>query len=411
MKLKKIIGKIHLWIGLISGTVVLVSMLAAAVFVWDQELTDWWYRDLVFVEKADSTKSLSTLLLTAQQAMPDRVIEGVDISNDAARAYEFSTYKRNKNPRGITHWDDYVYWDNIYINQYTGHITGTVNMLTNWVDLTRRLHQNLLLRYNIGHYIVGFCTLFVFLLIVTGLVLWLPKTKAALKQRFTINWRARWRRINYDTHNVGGFYSWSFIAIFAITGLVWTFDWWTDAIYRILGNDPENIWEQHQPLPVSGMATMEAVDLALADVVKKRPTWTRLYMSLPSPTDEASEISVFIRFEAGSGWDESDEYVYNPKTGALWASKLQENKTLGAKWRNSNYAIHVGSIFGLPTKIIASLTALFLASLPVTGFMIWWGRRNKKDKQRNIHETSMLVSQRPAKRRHPKRVLHESLPS
>ncbi|RIV19038.1 PepSY domain-containing protein [Fibrisoma montanum] len=72
--------------------------------------------------------------------------------------------------------------------------------------------------------------------------------------------------------------------------------------------------------------------------------------------------------------------LVHPSTGDLFHQDRQEDKTLGATWRNSNYAIHVGSIYGLPTKLLASFVALFLASLPVTGFLIWWGRRKKAAK-------------------------------
>jgi uncharacterized iron-regulated membrane protein len=44
---------------------------------------------------------------------------------------------------------------------------------------------------------------------------------------------------------------------------------------------------------------------------------------------------------------------------------------------NANYDIHVGAILGLPTKIIAFIVSLICASLPVTGFMIWWGEERK----------------------------------
>jgi uncharacterized iron-regulated membrane protein len=39
-----------------------------------------------------------------------------------------------------------------------------------------------------------------------------------------------------------------------------------------------------------------------------------------------------------------------------------------------NQAIHLGTILGLPGKIIASLSSLLLAVSVVTGFMIWWQR-------------------------------------
>ncbi|WP_291139779.1 PepSY domain-containing protein, partial [Flavobacterium sp. UBA7663] len=43
-----------------------------------------------------------------------------------------------------------------------------------------------------------------------------------------------------------------------------------------------------------------------------------------------------------------------------------------------NYDIHIGAIFGIWSKILALIISLVCASLPVTGFFIWWGKRNKK---------------------------------
>lgn len=40
-----------------------------------------------------------------------------------------------------------------------------------------------------------------------------------------------------------------------------------------------------------------------------------------------------------------------------------------------NYDIHVGAIGGIEGKIIAFLSSLIVGSLPITGTMIWWGRR------------------------------------
>jgi len=53
-----------------------------------------------------------------------------------------------------------------------------------------------------------------------------------------------------------------------------------------------------------------------------------------------------------------------------------------------NYDIHVGAIAGLTGKVIAFLASLVSASLPVTGFIIWFDRerrkrgRNKRNKSR-----------------------------
>ncbi|MFC1223951.1 PepSY domain-containing protein [Pedobacter sp. BG31] len=52
-----------------------------------------------------------------------------------------------------------------------------------------------------------------------------------------------------------------------------------------------------------------------------------------------------------------------------------------------NYDIHVGAILGLPGKVMAFFASLIAASLPITGFIIWWG---KKKKNKNHSATKNL---------------------
>ncbi|MET0299780.1 MAG: PepSY-associated TM helix domain-containing protein [Flavitalea sp.] len=62
---------------------------------------------------------------------------------------------------------------------------------------------------------------------------------------------------------------------------------------------------------------------------------------------------------------------------------MYKNESKGSKARRLVLPVHSGSIYGWPTKILAFISVLFAASLPVTGFMIWWNRTNinKKPKQ------------------------------
>ncbi|MNR17528.1 hypothetical protein D3C85_1341940 [compost metagenome] len=46
----------------------------------------------------------------------------------------------------------------------------------------------------------------------------------------------------------------------------------------------------------------------------------------------------------------------------------------------TNYDLHTGQLFGWFGKIIACIASLISASLPVTGFIIWWKKRKKKKK-------------------------------
>ncbi|MEM8886437.1 MAG: PepSY domain-containing protein, partial [Bacteroidota bacterium] len=81
--LKKVLSWLHLWLGLASGIVVFVSMLGAAVFVWEEELTDWYYSDLVYLEEVgESILPPSELFCTLEAAYPDRSFRRISLKND-----------------------------------------------------------------------------------------------------------------------------------------------------------------------------------------------------------------------------------------------------------------------------------------------------------------------------------------
>jgi len=101
---------------------------------------------------------------------------------------------------------------------------------------------------------------------------------------------------------------------------------------------------------------------------------------LSVPEKETVPYRMFVEVDKGTGWRESNYYFYQNATGEQYGQILQEDKSLGMKWRNSNYDIHTGGIYGMTTKILAFLASFFCATLPVTGFYIWWGKRNKSKK-------------------------------
>jgi len=62
--------------------------------------------------------------------------------------------------------------------------------------------------------------------------------------------------------------------------------------------------------------------------------------------------------------------------------KLYPRLSAGEKALRMNFDIHTGQILGLPTKIIAFIACIIGASLPVTGFIIWYNRKWAKKKRK-----------------------------
>ena len=143
----------------------------------------------------------------------------------------------------------------------------------------------------------------------------------------------------------------------------------------------------------------QAIDLAFNKVINKHPKAEGFYYTFPDTAKIKSVISVAVYPDKGQFYN-SRSYKFDQHTlKELTTSDVYDiafnEASAGQKLRKMNYDIHVGSILGFPGKVLAFLSTLIGASLPVTGFLIWWGRKfgkNKKArKSRNlVSETAQL---------------------
>lgn len=84
-----------------------------------------------------------------------------------------------------------------------------------------------------GKTVVGITTLAMAGIIVSGLVLWIPRNRRMLGNRFRVSCDKGWRRFCYDSHVVLGFYAALFLLVMALTGLTWSFGWYRTAAYAL----------------------------------------------------------------------------------------------------------------------------------------------------------------------------------
>lgn len=77
-----------------------------------------------------------------------------------------------------------------------------------------------------------------------------------------------------------------------------------------------------------------------------------------------------------------DHYYYDRYSGKQIMGDFQyglysHNSTF-TTLNNLVYDIHLGNMFGFTGKVLVCLASLIAASLPITGFLIWWGKQKKK---------------------------------
>jgi uncharacterized iron-regulated membrane protein len=80
--------------------------------------------------------------------------------------------------------------------------------------------------------------------------------------------------------------------------------------------------------------------------------------------------------------------------GAYVWGDYADAKTIADNIKRMNYDVHTGAAWGLPGRIALFFAALIVASLPVTGFYIWWGKRRKKEQPSNKPSSRNSVSKK-----------------
>lgn len=387
MTFKRIAGKIHLWLGLASGLVVFIVSLTGCIYVFQEEIQAATQPYRFVANPAHTVLPPSVLAANAEAHLPDKPARRV-CYHPAGRATEVLFYGA----------PDYYY--TVYVNPHDGDVLRVKNMATDFFNIIFYLHYQLLLPPEIGRNIVSYSTLIFVVMLVSGLVLWWPRTKNtnAVKQRFTIKWSARWPRKNYDLHNVLGFYV-TWLAIFvALTGLVFGFEWFQKSVYWTVSGGksmPEHYHPHSDTLNVHIGYKPTATDSLWRQIVAGNPGAPQNGVFFP---DEAqAPITVFIKPEAGTyyamDYHYFDQYTLHELHSETVYGKYRE-ASLADKIIRMNYDIHTGAILGFPGKVLAFFASLVAASLPVTGFFVWYqrGRGKRKREPAAIQRTTNVLN-------------------
>jgi uncharacterized iron-regulated membrane protein len=183
-----------------------------------------------------------------------------------------------------------------------------------------------------------------------------------------------------------GFYATAIAIILAITGVSMTFDWVREGIYRAgnLGKSyaAEKTFPKSDSLNKAKAVNYPIIDRALLYAQQHSAT---AQMFLVNDDQSAAGTVGVTAYPQSMHFDHTDNYYFERYTGKLLLVTPNAKKSVGLKLNDMNYDIHVGQILGLTGKILAFLASLICASLPVTGFIIWLGKRKKPKTKKVRH--------------------------
>ena len=380
--MRKIFRNIHLWLSVPFGILITLICFSGAALVFEKEVMELCHRELYFVEKVEAAPLPMEQLMTKVAAtLPDSVsVTGVNISSDPERAYQVTLSK----PRRAS----------MYVDQYTGEITGKYERAP-FFNFMFRMHRWLLdsMKQDGGIFwgkmIVGTSTLMFVFVLISGVVVWWPRTRKALKNSLKIVANKGWRRFWYDLHVAGGMYALVFLLAMALTGLTWSFQWYRTGFYKTFGVEVQ---------PSMGHGNAAANATAKGGKRDGKPegregrgahryspytNWQQVYEQLAEANPDYKQISVsdgsasvaVPRFGNQRG---TDRYKFNPRNGEITETTLYKDLDNSGKIRGWIYSVHVGSWGGMLTRILTFVAALIGASLPLTGYYLWIRKKIKR---------------------------------
>ena len=219
---------------------------------------------------------------------------------------------------------------------------------------------------------------------ISGLVLWWPKQKRFFKRAVTINFKTKNRKaFNWDLHSVLGFYAVFVLLVISLTGLFFAFDAAKNFVRFAAGVPTENRDRRGKEKIEKETASEFNLGDALAAFKSKYPGADEITVAMPK--DNVGQIRIILEYPY-SLMRKQNVLFLNQFTGKVTKVQLYKDYNGFDKVAKSNLNVHTGNIpaLGIGSKIIFFLAGLFAASLPVTGFLIWWGRGRKKVNARKL---------------------------
>jgi uncharacterized iron-regulated membrane protein len=388
--MKVFFRRIHLYLGLAAGLVILSCCLTGAILVFEKDLQMALNKKRYYVEAATNKLSIDQLTENVQKSFPGAKVNGVKIYEDAKRSAEINvSFPPKKEGTKATSNTDVQTKPampqrqpgyTIFVNPYTGAVLEKYNYRETWFYQVFAFHRWLSgSESSIGKLITGISTLIFLFILITGIILWWPKTKKILKQRLKIKWNAGWKRINHDLHLVFGFYSAIFLFIFAFTALAWSFEWFNNGIYKVT-NSPLKA-----PAPPKSTYIADAKRISFDNALLSAKTVyaNAEFYNITMPKDSAEVVNV-TALNKNAAHESATDAVYIDQYSGKVVSKMEfGERSLGAKARSFFKPVHTGSIWGTPSKIVAFIVCLLGVTFPITGVIMWINRTSKKRKVKN----------------------------
>ncbi len=270
LRLRALLFWAHLIFGLAGGLFILNMAVSGISIAYERQiiaLAESGERN-VAVPAQGHALDVESLIANVQNSRPE--VSGLILYSDPSRSAVFNLGRND---------------DVLYVNPYTGDVIGGghqavrgfFRFMTSW-------HRWLALEGTeqpIGKAITGAVCLCYFFLLFSGLCLWLPKrwSRSRVQRGLIFNFNPPGRARYWNWHNVIGFWCSPLLLVVTVTGVIMSYDWANDLIFRVTGSPmPESRNEGGRPLgrragDSLAIHNVRGLDLLWSHAKEKVPDW------------------------------------------------------------------------------------------------------------------------------------------
>jgi len=427
--------RIHLYLGLASGLLILVVCFTGILLVFEKELEQAWHPERYFVTPATTPRlPLAQLTDAVKAAKPKGKISSFKVYSDPTRTVEVNLAGNDKSGKGGPQGGPGArqgqpergaetrseeargqqrqgagraearsmagmggekggpsgkggpggkggkgrnIGPRLFVNPYTGAVIDEINPRETFFHFMEEIHRGLVAGPT-GKLVMGINSIVFLFILGTGIVLWWPTASKALTQRLKVKWGSSWKRLNHDFHIVLGFYTSIFLLIMALTGVGMSFDWVGNTINTLTNSPKQRPEPPTSTVPTAGGATFSA-DAALQAAQRQLPAAESYSVQLPKEPTGSMQVGI-LPTNALTDRATTDVY-FDQYSGQVLRQTTYGQQPVGQRIRGLFKPVHTGAIFGWPTKVLSFVVICLGFTFPITGTILWWNRTRKGKKK------------------------------
>jgi uncharacterized iron-regulated membrane protein len=388
MSMRKIVFWLHLIAGLVAGSVVLVMSVTGVVLAFERQLTEWADRDLrVAPPEADAKRlSISALITGVRAAETEAMPSGLTLRSDPAAPAAISLGRERA----------------LFLNPYSGAVLGegskrardffrSVTNVHRWLGTSEENRA-------IGRGITGACNVAFLFLVISGFYLWWPRrgTKNAGRPIVVPKAGLRGKARYFAWHNATGFWCAPVLFFIVLSGVLMSYPWATNLLYRLTGNEPppsRAVTARRPGPPKESSFIPDDIDRLWTIAEQRVPDWKTITVRFE--TSPSAPLSFSIEQGQRGRPDLRSQLALDSKTGEVVRWEPFSSFNLGRQLRSWARFVHTGEAGGALGQTIAALASSGAAFLVATGFTLAWRRfreRKRRGQSLRVSESAEVMS-------------------